>query len=165
MGLIMLIIFGDQYNLWHSSLYNLLQSPDVSRCFPNHPVPSQDLREWLHRFTEIKTFYSVSIAGLALFPVGTEIFLSFTTFRQALGPTQPPIKWFVELFPQCQMTNLWNWPLTLFPRTRMRGTASSLPLYVFMTWCVIKERNNFAIRLRSGQPKNGDSIPQKLEPT
>jgi hypothetical protein len=76
---------------------------------------------------------------------GQGIFLCTTVPRTALGPNQPPIQWV-------------PWALSLGVRRPRReadhsppssvefNTAwnyTSTPQYVFMTWCLVKHRDNF----------------------
>jgi hypothetical protein len=61
---------------------------------------------------------------------GLGIFI-FTVSRPALGPTQPPIQWHLHLV----------------PRSRMLGAIPPFPQNVFISWCLIKHRDNFTCYL------------------
>jgi hypothetical protein len=75
---------------------------------------------------------------------GLGIFFFTTASRTALEPTQPPIQWEPGAFPgikrpgreadhsppsNAEVKNAWSY--------------TSTPQYVFMTWCLVKHRDNF----------------------
>jgi hypothetical protein len=93
---------------------------------------------------EVKKLLQCSIPG-----GGLGIFLFTTASRTALGPTQPPIQWVpgilslgvkrpgreagYSLPSSAEVKNAWSY-------------TSSLQ-YVFMAWCLVKQRNNFTLSL------------------
>jgi hypothetical protein len=119
---------------------------------------------WLDRFTEIKTFYSVTIATrlwTGMFPGWYKNCSLFHNVQTGIGAHPASHQMVCGDFSPVPDDQVLRLTLTLVPRPRMRRAASSLSLFVFKTWCVIKERNNFAIRLWTGEPK----IPWNLWPT
>jgi hypothetical protein len=79
------------------------------------------------------------------FPAGESFFFFATESRAALRPTQPPIKRSPRFFPgakrpsreaghsppsRAKVNNTWSY--------------SSTPLYISMTWYLVKHRDNFA---------------------
>jgi hypothetical protein len=83
------------------------------------------------------------------FPAEAGIFPFVTTFRPALGPTHPPIQGIPgALFPavkrpgreadhsppsSAEVKNVWRY--------------TSTPPYVFMAWCLVKQRDNFTFTI------------------
>jgi len=73
-------------------------------------------------------------ATVIRFPAGAVmgVFLFSAASSPPLGPTQPPIRWVVK------------WPgreadLSPPSNAEILGTISSLPQYVFSTWCLMKQ--------------------------
>jgi len=49
-------------------------------------------------------------------------------FRQALGPTLPPVRWVLGYFHGAKSAEAWRWPLTLIYRRGKRKSRASTPL-------------------------------------
>jgi hypothetical protein len=78
---------------------------------------------------------------------GLGIFLFTTASRPALRPTQPPIQCTSGAL-SLRLKRLRHEADQSPPhRTRMRGAIPSLPLYVFMAWCLVKHRDNFTFTI------------------
>jgi len=63
-----------------------------------------------------------------------------------MGPTQPPIQWvrggalsWGQSGRGVQLTT----HLHLEPRSRMSGAIPPLPQYVFIEWCLVRQKGNF----------------------
>jgi hypothetical protein len=77
---------------------------------------------------------------------GLGIFLFTTVSRTAQGPTRPPIQWILEaLSPGVKRPGREadHSPPTS-ARSRMHG-AIPPSQYLFMTWCLVKHRDNFTL--------------------
>jgi hypothetical protein len=76
---------------------------------------------------------------------GKGFFLSATSSRPALGPTQPPVQWVLEaLSPGIKLTT----HLNIVPRLRICGAVPPFS-HVFMAWCLVKHRDNFTFNFGS----------------
>jgi hypothetical protein len=66
-----------------------------------------------------------------------------TASRPNLEPIQPPIQSVLGVFPRGQSDRgvKLTTHLHLVSRLKMRGAILPLPQYVFMAWCLVKERN------------------------
>jgi hypothetical protein len=76
---------------------------------------------------------------------GLGIFLFSTVYRPALGPTHPPIEWvtaalYVGLKRQGREA---NHPPPSSAEVKNKWSYTSIPQYVFRSWCLIKHRDNF----------------------
>jgi hypothetical protein len=83
------------------------------------------------------------------------IFLFATVSRPALGPTQPPIQWapgalFLEV----------KWPGRKADHSppssaevKNARSYTSTPQYVFMAWCLVKQRDNFTFTFYPNENK------------
>jgi hypothetical protein len=70
--------------------------------------------------------------------------------RTALEPTQPPIQWVpgtLSLGVKRPGREVDHLPLSGAEVKIMRGALPPLPQYVFMTWCLVKHRDNFTFYL------------------
>jgi hypothetical protein len=73
---------------------------------------------------------------------GRDFFLFAAASIPVLGPTQPPIELVSgALSSGVKLTSR----LRLVPRFRMRGAIHPLFRYVLMAWCLVKQRENFAV--------------------
>jgi len=78
---------------------------------------------------------------------GLDIFLFSTLSRQALGPTQPPIKrnpgvlspWVKRQEREADYSH----PSSV--EVKNSWSYTSTPQYVFIAWCLVKHRDNFTI--------------------
>jgi hypothetical protein len=77
---------------------------------------------------------------------GLGIFLFTTEFRPALGSTQPPLKWVpgaLSLAVKRPGSGSDHSPPSR-AEVKNAGSYTSTPPYVFVTWCLVKQRDNFA---------------------
>jgi hypothetical protein len=72
-------------------------------------------------------------------------FLFATASRLALWSTRPPIQWVLGvLTPGVKRSERdLTTHLHLVLKSRMCGTVTPLPQYVFMAWCLVTYRDNF----------------------
>jgi len=77
--------------------------------------------------------------------VGAGNFLFDTVSKPALGPTQPPIQWVPGALPWVYSGRIVKLTihLHLVARSRMRGSISPFPQYVFTAWWLVKHKDNF----------------------
>jgi hypothetical protein len=78
---------------------------------------------------------------------GLRIFLFTTASRTALEPTQPPIQWVpgvLSLGVKRPRREADHSPPSR-AKVKKAWSYTSTPQYVFMAWCLVKNRNNFTL--------------------
>jgi hypothetical protein len=95
------------------------------------------------------------IIGVLGFNSQLGIFLSTTTSRKALEPTQPPIQWVPEAL-SLEVKHLGHGADHSPPssaKVKNVWSYTSISQYVFMAWCLVKHRNNFTFTFTDRKKK------------